>query len=212
MCAVAQWRSPSSGSCYNIHRFFVDLILRFPVVAHCRLLPALCLWRLACKHVWQVAFICLQACVAGCFHLQWHSFSVCFYGWSLSAPLSSSCLRFPALSQIQTTKGKITCTATRNKPTCSKPEICKSKASFPADLLSPCHTPVSKSIRQHHVEHHTHTQNHPSASCRDRRRAKHCHKMKIRTPLLRSTPGTRISEGCPWPLRAEWAPQGHREE
>ena len=83
---------------------------------------ALCLWRLACKHVWQVAFICLQACVAGCFHLQWHSFSVCFYGWSLSAPLSSSCLRFPALSQIQTTKGKITCTATRNKPTCSKPE------------------------------------------------------------------------------------------
>ena len=59
---------------------------------------ALCLWRLACKHVWQVAFICLQACVAGCFHLQWHSFSVCFYGWSLSAPLSSSCLRFPALS------------------------------------------------------------------------------------------------------------------
>ena len=98
-----------------------DLILRFPVVAHCCLLSCVCedllasmcgrLFSSACKHVF-----------AGCFHLQWHSFSFCFYGWSLSAPLSSSCLRFPALSQIRTTNGKITCTATRNKPTCSKPE------------------------------------------------------------------------------------------
>ena len=36
--------------------------------------------------------------------------------------------------------------------------------------------------------------------------------MKIRTPLHAAHPGTRISEGCPWPLRAEGAPQGHREE
>ena len=43
MRAVAQCRSPSSGSCYNIHRLFFDLILRFPVVAHyCRLLPCVC--------------------------------------------------------------------------------------------------------------------------------------------------------------------------
>ena len=36
--------------------------------------------------------------------------------------------------------------------------------------------------------------------------------MKIRTPLHAAHPGTRMSEGCPWPLRAEGTPQGHREE
>ena len=31
-------------------------------------------------------------------------------------------------------------------------------------------------------------------------------------PLHAAHPGTRSSEVCPWPLRAEWAPQENREE
>ena len=86
------------------------------------------------------------------------AFFVCLPVWMKSfRTFGTFLLKILAPSQRQKTKGKITCTATRNKPTCSKPEICKSKASFPADLLSPCHTPVSKNIRQHHVEHHQQT-------------------------------------------------------
>ena len=156
MSVVAQCRSPSTGSCYDIRRYFLTWVFVFLL----SLIVACCLVFVKTS---------LQACVAGCFHLQWHSLFVCLYGWSLSAPSAPSCLRFPLPPKDKKTKGKITCTATRNKPTCSKPEICKSKASFPADLLSPCHTPVSKSIRQHHVEHHT--QNHPSASSMPRPKA-----------------------------------------
>ena len=42
-------------------------------------------------------------------------------------------------------------------------------------------------------------------------RAKRRFKMEICTPLQAAHPGTRISEGWPWPLR-EWAPQGNKEE
>ena len=36
--------------------------------------------------------------------------------------------------------------------------------------------------------------------------------MKVHMPLHAAHPGTRNSEVCPWPLRAEWAPQGNKEE
>ena len=56
MRAVAQCRSPSSGSCYNIHRLFLTWFFVFLL----SLIVACCL-----------VFVktCLQACVAGCFHL-----------------------------------------------------------------------------------------------------------------------------------------------
>ena len=50
----------------------------------------------------------------------------------------------------------------RNKPTLKQARVSQrspseNKASFAADLRSPCHTPFSKNIRQHNVEHHHQT-------------------------------------------------------
>ena len=81
----------------------------------------------------------------------------------------------------------------------------ESKASFSADLCSPCHTPFSKNIRQHHVEHHHQT---PSVSIQ--------HLLQAETEgarsttinegphaATRSTPWDSQLRGLPWPLRAE---------
>ena len=81
MRAVAQCRSPSNGFCYNIHRYFLTWVFVFLL----SLIVACCLVFVKTS---------LQACVAGCFHLQWHSLFVSLYGWSLSAPSAPSCLRF----------------------------------------------------------------------------------------------------------------------
>ena len=56
MSAVAQCRSPSSGFCYNIHRYFLTWFFVFLL----SLIVACCLVFVKTS---------LQACVAGCFHL-----------------------------------------------------------------------------------------------------------------------------------------------
>ena len=76
---------------------------------------------------------------------------------SFSAPSPPSRLSFPVLFQIQNERKDNMHSHHRNKPTWSKKvsqrSPSESKASFSADLRSPCHTPFSKNIRQHHVEH-----------------------------------------------------------
>ena len=145
--------------------------------------------------MWQVAvifcgfFLCLLVCML-----------------SFSAPSPPSRLSFPVLSQIQT-KGKITRTATTetNQLGASQRSPRESKASFSADLRSPCHTPFSKNIRQHHVEHHHQTS---SISIQ--------HLLQAETEgarsttidegphaATRSTPWDSQLRGLPWPLRAE---------
>ena len=164
----------------------------------------------------------LRACVAGCCHFLWHFFLcllVCML--SFSAPSPPSRLSSPVLSQIQNERKDNMHSHHRNKPTLEQARVSQrspseNKASFAADLRSPCHTPFSKNIRQHHVEHHHQTpsisiQHLPQAETEGARSTAINEGSHAAT---RSTPWTRNSEVCPWPwpLRAEWAPQGNKEE
>ena len=81
---------------------------------------------------------------------------------SFSAPSPPSRLSSPVLSQIQNERKDNMHSHHRNKPTLEQARVSQrspseNKASFAADLRSPCHTPFSKNIRQHHVEHHHQT-------------------------------------------------------
>ena len=71
--AVAQRRSPSSGSCYNIHQYFRTWFFMF-----LSLIDACCLVLVKSN---------LRACVAGCCHLLWHFFFACSYACCLSPRL-----------------------------------------------------------------------------------------------------------------------------
>ena len=71
--AVAQRRSPSSGSCYNIHQYFRTWFFMF-----LSLIDACCLVLVKSN---------LRACVAGCCHLMWHFFFACSYACCLSPRL-----------------------------------------------------------------------------------------------------------------------------
>ena len=78
-------------------------------------------------------------------------------------------------------------------------KVCKSKASFSADLRSPGHTPVIKNIRQHHVEHHN--QNSPSASNICQRPSPKANKTQLKNEdshaATRSTPWDSHLRGLP---------------
>ena len=67
---------------------------------------------------------------------------------------------------------------------------------------TPCRAPSSDTIRQHPTP----------ATGRDWRCTKHNHKWRPTCRYTQHTHGTRNSEVCPRPLRAEWAPQGNKEE
>ena len=110
MRTVAQCRSPSTGSCYDIRRYFLTT---WVFVFLLSLIVACCL-----------VFVntSLQACVCRLLSSS-VAFFVCLPVWMKSfGTFGTFLLEIPAPSQRQKTKGKITCTATRNKPTCSKPE------------------------------------------------------------------------------------------
>ena len=71
MSTIAQRRSPSSGSCLNIHQYFCTWFFMFLL----SLIDACCLVLVKAS---------LRACVAGCCHLLWHFFCVCSYACCLS--------------------------------------------------------------------------------------------------------------------------------
>ena len=81
---------------------------------------------------------------------------------SFSAPSPPSRLSSPVLSQIKNERKDNMHSHHRNKPTLKQARVSQrspseNKASFAADLRSPCRTPFSKNIRQHNVEHHHQT-------------------------------------------------------
>ena len=108
---VAQCRSPSSGSCYDIRRYFLTWFFVFLS----SLIVACCLVFVKTS---------LQACVAGCFHLLASmcgrllsssvAFFLCLLIWMKSfCTFVTFLLEIPRPFPNTKTKGKITCTATR---------------------------------------------------------------------------------------------------
>ena len=106
--AVAQWRSPSSGSCYNIHQYFCTWFFMFLL----SLIDVCCLVLVKSS---------LRACVAGCCHLLWHFFCVCSYACCLS-PHLRHLLEFPRSFPNTNERKDNMHSHHRNKPTWSKPE------------------------------------------------------------------------------------------
>ena len=127
----------------------------------------------------------LRACVAGCCHLLWHFFCVCSYACCLS-PRLRHLLEFPRSFPNTKRKERSHAQPPQKQTNLAQARVSQrspseSKASFSADLRSPCHTPFSKNIRQHHVEHHHQT---PSISIQ--------HLLQAETEGARSTT---INEG-----------------